>query len=380
MKWSLLIPLFFCLLQGSMAQMPASGTGSFVFNEYSPMKDKPLRVHYHIPQGRTENMPILFTFHGEDRNAATYRDAWLDAANKYGIIIIAPEFDERNFSGANSYNLLNIFQNGESPSVATLNPDSLWTGALLEPLFQYIKLSTRNKYNHYLAFGHSAGAQFLHRYQYFYPNANMKLAFCANAGWYTMPSTNISFPYGLGFTPFNAKQLQAVFSKKIILLLGTADTNPNAAGLRRNPEADAQGTNRFQRGNYFYLTTSNIALNVNTPFAWQKIEIEGVGHDQRIMALNAVPHLIQAIQEEFPASSVAPINLFVHNGKVNIQGLNRGELIQYSVYSAEGKLHYQYQGNPADEHSQDLPIGQGFYALKLNTSFHGAQTVRFIKN
>ena len=50
-------------------------------------------------------------------------------------------------------------------------------------------------------FGHSAGAQFVHRFVMFAPGPNLRTAISANAGWYTTLEENVAFPYGLKDAP-----------------------------------------------------------------------------------------------------------------------------------------------------------------------------------
>jgi hypothetical protein len=49
----------------------------------------------------------------------------------------------------------------------------------------------------YDMYGHSAGAQFVHRYLQFYDSPKVKKAVAANAGWYTFPNEAINYPYGI---------------------------------------------------------------------------------------------------------------------------------------------------------------------------------------
>ena len=46
--------------------------------------------------------------------------------------------------------------------------------------------------------------------------------------------------------------LKAMLQRPLVVLLGTADTDPNHPELRRTPEAMVQGPHRFARGNFFY--------------------------------------------------------------------------------------------------------------------------------
>ena len=64
-------------------------------------------------------------------------------------------------------------------------------------VFENIKTNLNYLGNSYNMFGHSAGAQFVHRFIQFKPLSRVDKAVSANAGWYTLPDTTIDFPYGL---------------------------------------------------------------------------------------------------------------------------------------------------------------------------------------
>ena len=61
-------------------------TGSFVYTPASPLNTKPITVYYRIPAGDISTMPILFAFHGDERNGSDYRDYWISMANANGFM------------------------------------------------------------------------------------------------------------------------------------------------------------------------------------------------------------------------------------------------------------------------------------------------------
>ena len=64
--------------------------------------------------------------------------------------------------------------------------------------------------------------------------------------------------------------IEQFFSKKLIVHLGTNDTDPNSSGLRHNDVVDnQQGLNRFVRGNYFFNTGQAYAQDLNTLFNFE---------------------------------------------------------------------------------------------------------------
>ena len=132
------------------------------------------------------------------------------------------------------YNLANIFQDGDNPSSDTFNSPDNWTFSIIDQLFEFIKVEIGGNQATYNAWGHSAGAQFLHRFVFYLPDSKLNIAVCSNAGWYTVPESDIVFPYGLLESQLSNVNLISAFSKKLYVHLGDADTDPNSSSLRHN--------------------------------------------------------------------------------------------------------------------------------------------------
>ncbi|MGL5689630.1 MAG: hypothetical protein ACRDD8_02315, partial [Bacteroidales bacterium] len=133
-------------------------------------------------------------------------------------------------------------------------------------------------------------AQFVHRYLMFKPQAQVNRAVSANAGWYSLPDLNTAFPYGLKNTLITEAGLPDIFSKSLIVQLGTADTDENDPNLNHTPGADAQGKNRYDRGLYFFSKATDLGEKYQR-FNWSKVEVKGVGHSYTQMAANAAAFL-----------------------------------------------------------------------------------------
>ena len=269
-----------------------NSTGLFKFSPLGFYSDKEINVYYHIPPGDVKNLPILLSLHGGNRNADDYRDCWIDMSNTDGFMVFAPEFNDINFPSGDQYNLANIFQDGDNPSPETYNSSEKWTFLILDQLFDHIvKIFDGNQIN-YNAWGHSAGAQFLHRFVIYKPESKLNIAVCSNAGWYTVPEKGISFPYGLDKGQLDDSVLKKAFLKKLYVHLGEEDTNPNSSSLRHNESVDAQqGITRRARGRYFYKTAKENAEILNTEFNWIKTqEVKEVAHDYELMARDALQY------------------------------------------------------------------------------------------
>lgn len=274
-----------CMKENPVNSASWSGSGVDVYNDYEPLSNIALRVFYYIPENVGTASPIVFILHGAERNAIEYRNALLEQADQKGCIIVVPEFSEVDFPGVSAYQIGNVYENGDAPSEATLNPESIWSLSLIEPLFNFVKLKTQNTSNAYFAVGHSGGAQFLHRMLLFKPGLRINKAVVSAAGWYTEPDNTIDFPYGIKNSPLANLSFKSIFEKNIVIQVGSADNNSNSSGLRQTPEAQLQGANRLERAQYFYASASARAKSESYAFNWEIEVVLGLTHDY-VKAIN----------------------------------------------------------------------------------------------
>ena len=259
------------------------GSGSFVFESTPGTGDRPVTVWYHMPAQATTESPVHFVMHGTGRNGEDYRDQWVDLSDQYGFLLVVPEFADEYYPGADSYNLGNMFTDGQPNEVA------MWSYAAIEPIFDEVRARTGNVNERYTIYGHSAGAQFVHRFLMFQPDTRAEAAVSANAGWYTMPDTGPDFPYGLGgldgFQGRSADEwLGDALQRPMVVLLGEEDTDPEHRSLRRAPEAMEQGEHRFERGQNYFAAAAAEAERLGVPFAWRLETVPGVAHSNTNMA------------------------------------------------------------------------------------------------
>jgi hypothetical protein len=197
-----------------------------------------------------------------------------------------PEFPADEFSDA-AYNLGNMVDDGGEEQ-----PEGEWTFAVVEALFEHVRKTVGSQAEDYVMFGHSAGAQFVHRFVEFGSPAHLRRAVAANAGWYTLPDDSVDFPYGLDGVSFDEEDMEAAFGTDLVVMLGADDIDPDAQSLRRTDEADDQGDHRLERGLNFYLTARQSARDQGLAFKWRLQVVPGVGHSYVHMARAAAPLLL----------------------------------------------------------------------------------------
>lgn len=286
MKPLLLAGLAFTLICGSPARaappaMPA-GAGHFDFSRAG----KTVRVWYARPASAGADSPIVFVMHGVKRNGEDYRNGWQPHARQHGFVLVVPEFSEAEFPGDAGYNFGNTVD-----AQGKLRPPHEWAFNFVEPIFDEVRAACGSTRPRYFLYGHSAGAQFVHRFVYFVPEARAESLIAANAGWYTLPDLMLDFPYGLRGSPVSEPALRRALERPLVVLLGTADTDPNHPHLRRTPEAMAQGPHRFARGEFFHAAGRRQAEALGTTFGWQLAPAPGVAHSNAGMARHAVERL-----------------------------------------------------------------------------------------
>lgn len=247
----------------------------------------PLRVYATRPAGLAADRPVVFVMHGVRRNARDYRDQWHELAKRHRFLLLVPEFGARDFPGAEGYNFGYQRDRDGRP-----RSRERWAYAALEPLFDDARRRFGSSAERYGLYGHSAGAQFVHRYLFFVPDARVARAVPANAGWYMMPDYSVAYPYGLGDSSVTPEDLRRALALPVTVLLGAHDTDPGHSSLRRTPEALRQGATRLERGRHFFSTARAYAEQQKIPFNWQQVIVPRVGHDNRLMAPAAVSHLL----------------------------------------------------------------------------------------
>jgi poly(3-hydroxybutyrate) depolymerase len=240
------------------------------------------------PAAAGPEAPVLLVFHGVRRDADRYLREWIPVAEAWGVVVACPEFTAEAFPGALSYNLGGVLDENDQP-----RPRALWAFSAIEPLFQALALHEGLRTARVHIYGHSAGAQFVHRLMMFAPPASADRVIIANAGWYTRPRTDIAWPYGLRGAPITQAQIENFLKRDITVLLGDADNDPQHPSLNREPNAMAQGPHRLARGELYFSEAGSAARTLDVSFGWRKSYAPGIGHDNGKMATFAAELLFK---------------------------------------------------------------------------------------
>ena len=249
---------------------------------------------------------------GAGRSGDTYRDAWIEAAEKYNVLILSPMYPDDDYP-FEVYHLGGLIETSnlresvefiENSNIAKLdetifnyqlNPNrEEWIFKDFDRIFDLVVEATASTQNQYDLFGHSAGGQILHRFVIFNPDSKANRIIAANSGFYTLPDLANQLPFGIKDVALIDENLANSFDKELILLIGELDNAEEQGGtLLRSKSADKQGFHRLERGQYFYKYSKNVAKEMDLNYNWKIKIVRAVGHNHREMAKAAAEFLYE---------------------------------------------------------------------------------------
>lgn len=251
--------------------------GSHHFNVPLETNNKTIEVFTYKPPTANADTPVVFVLTGLKRNAAHYRDSWVENAKKNNLTVIVPEFSNKNYPGVDGYNLGNL----TNTASGTTNPRSEWAFTAIDEMFKKMQALGITRQKSYYLFGNSAGCQFVHRMMTFVPESSVKSVICSAAGWWTLPDLENDWPYGLYHAPVKVtpEQLSRYFAKPVLITVGEQDNDPYHRLLRRSYQAITQGDSRLTRAKNYFLTSRQKAQLYKTKFNWSFTSVPGVAHN-----------------------------------------------------------------------------------------------------
>ncbi len=242
--------------------------------------DQPdVELNYILPQSVDEDTKILFVIHGNSRNAEDYLKLWERLVMDKNLIVIAPKFDKNNFGN------FNTLQTSTSSGRILRNKEK-YLNKSISFFFNFFKTKFNLKTDNYMMYGHSAGAQFIHRYMMLSDDYRISNVVIANAGWYTFINNN-KYPYGISGTPIeiSKQRIDWFLSRDITLLIGEDDKGN--ISLNNSKGALEQGLNRNIRAKNYFSNLTKYSEKNKIPFRWRYKEIKGVSHENKKMTIIA---------------------------------------------------------------------------------------------
>ena len=279
------------------------------------LKNRPVLVLYYIPKGfDIKTMPVLFAMSGAERVGTTQTGAWRPFADKYGFILVAPQFLRESDLKAVDPSRTAIYKTGtywaendyQFGHVATetnssnLYPRGQWTYNIIELLFDYLRNETGNTSDGYYLFGHSAGAQFVGRMVMAFPEARIRKAVAANPSTWAWPALEdgvqkmddegnylfneggkpqvqqCGWPYCLRGIYGSQSDLKGPFGKKLYIQIGSKDVETSS--LDMSVYANATGSRRLYRARNFDKVCKDVARDAGLSCSFTYAEVEGAAH------------------------------------------------------------------------------------------------------
>ena len=150
----------------------------------------------YVPMTVPKEPEIVVLVHGTPANeesaeatAHYYIVNWIDFAEKHGYILIAPSFNQEDFSSREGDHAMSGYRGLFGREIGA----DEWVLRLVKAHQQAFGSSNQRFY----LYGHSAGGQFVGRFLVTHPEY-VKRAVITAAATYPQPSTDLAWPFGMG--------------------------------------------------------------------------------------------------------------------------------------------------------------------------------------
>lgn len=248
-----------------------------------------VKTFVYAPAPLTPDMPVVIVMHGVSRNGWSYLRSWMGLADANRFVLLIPEFAQASWPTSREYNRGNV-RDGDGNDL----PATEWGFTAVETIFDAVRDHCGLTTDKYRIYGHSAGAQFVHRLVLHTGGERIVAAVAANAGWYMVPDWHVGYPYGLSGSSMDADVLRAAFGTPLTILLGARDDAPGSRNLRLGRRAMKQGQHRLARGLHFISAAERAARSADCGLRWTAQIVQDAGHSNRAMAPSACAALFDA--------------------------------------------------------------------------------------
>ena len=218
----------------------------------------------YVPRIGAVNTRCFVAIHGLSRNCREHAETFAPFCEREGVVLLVPNFDDERFG---DYQRLG--RHGRGPR----------SDMFLNLCLDEVALQTGADVSRIYLFGHSAGAQFAHRYLMVHPHRVAHAAF-ASAGWYTFPDNRVRYPRGIRSTrrlPGVIFQPADFLQVPVAVMVGERDVG--ATALRRSARIDEQqGTTRVERAHRWTSAMQAAARAHGLAAKVSCIDVPGIDH------------------------------------------------------------------------------------------------------
>ncbi len=263
---------------------------------FSP--DRPLVLECYRAPTHTPHSPVVLVQHGMGRNGDEYCDAWIPAADRHGLLIVAITYPNESWPGSRTYNDGHV-----RDQQCEVRPRDAWSNAIPARVFELLRQSGVTTRTQAFLWGHSAGAQFVHRLLGLQPHHPFMAAGAGNAGWYTEPTLAKPYPEGLGGIGLHEIDIERLLAFPLVIFAGDHDNDTSAPNLPTHPSALAQGPHRFARAHWYLAAGQQEAARRGLPCNWRLVVVPGIGHEGMRMSATAADYWFEARMPAPPAEA-----------------------------------------------------------------------------
>ena len=227
--------------------------------------DRDFQFFVYVPKRLAEQPRLFVSIHGISRNAREHAERYAALAEKYGVVLVAPEFPAKRFP---DYQRLGRANRGDRAD------------RVLERVIAEVTRVTGARGDKVFLFGYSGGGQFTHRYAMAHPERVAGYVVGA-AGWYTFPDQTLSYPRGI--KPNSALPDLTLDPARFLIVpgavvVGERDVHPGTALRQTESVEDQQGSTRFERGERWVASMNNEARARGLPAHFEFHELPRSPH------------------------------------------------------------------------------------------------------
>jgi poly(3-hydroxybutyrate) depolymerase len=214
---------------------------------------------------------FVLLLHGASRAAEAYRDNSAGFAERYGRMVVVPEFDAERFPNR-LYQFGGAFREDDTPA-----PPEEWTFRYIPQIVEHIRGREASADLPYIILGYSAGAQFLERMAA-HMDLDAERLVVMSPGSAMFPTREMDYGLGFGGLPdelSSDERIRRYLALPITVAIGTADTE-----MGQLPQGDAydQGVHRYSRNLRWFNTAMDLAYRNEWDFNWRLVIAHGAGH------------------------------------------------------------------------------------------------------
>ena len=259
-------------------------------------------VYVYVPTTAPPEPDILVLVHGTpahdesaEATAHYYVTNWLDLAEEHGYMLIAPAFNQADFSSRRGDHALGGYRGLFGREIGA----DEWVLRLVTAYQQAYDSPDKPFY----LYGHSAGGQFVGRFLVTHP-ARIKRAVISSAATYPQPNPDVTWPFGLGELHADIEWDAATTNHVDIVpdqqtwLAATQLPLTVIVGLNDTSELPLypgqQGRNRFTIGRNWVNDMAALAADNGLESQFRLEMIPGKGHSMS----GLIPYVAQALTAE----------------------------------------------------------------------------------